>query len=120
MTKEVTCIVCPKSCKIKIDKNYNVLNNNNCCARGKKYAISELVDPRRIFTSTARVTGGELDRVPVRTSKPIKKKEWTDAIKLVNELKLQAPVKFRKILVKDFLEKGINLISTRDIKKRGR
>jgi CxxC motif-containing protein len=85
------------------------------CHRGVKYARSEISDPRRIFASTVKVKGGEIELVPVRTDRPIRKGNWKKAAELVKELKVPGPVGFRDILKEDFTEKGINLIATREI-----
>ncbi len=118
MIKDIICVVCPKSCKIKIDANQNILNSKDCCIRGEKYAIEELIDPRRIFTSTVLVDNGNIKKVPVRTSKPIKKNDWKKAIKLTKDLKVEAPIKFKEVLIKNFLENGIDLIATREISEK--
>ena len=45
MTKELTCVVCPAGCPmtVTLDENGNVVSvTGNTCARGKKYAESEI------------------------------------------------------------------------------
>jgi len=119
LTNKVTCIICPKSCIIEAKKEGSGITlAGESCSRGKKYAILEITDPRRIFTSTVLIGGADLRVVPVRTTKPIKKNDWMNAKKIIDELKLDAPVEFGKIIVFDFLEKGIDLIATREVLKR--
>ncbi len=119
MSTGITCIICPKSCKLKVEgptkpgKKPKIVGAE--CSRGKKYAISEIFDPRRTFTSTVMIKGGELKLVPVRTSKPIRKEEWTRATEIIKSLQITAPVKFGGVLKKDFTEEGIKLIATREI-----
>ena len=88
------------------------------CHRGVQYAMSEISDPRRIFTSTVIVNGGEIRLVPVRSDRPIKKDRWKKAAEIVKGLETGAPVGFGAVIMKDFTEKGINLIATREIKER--
>ncbi|MCL5770661.1 MAG: DUF1667 domain-containing protein [Actinobacteria bacterium] len=118
MSHKVTCIICPKSCIIetKIIGN-EIITLGEGCNRGKKYAITEVTDPRRIFTSTVLIGGSDLRVVPVRTTKPIRKNDWKKAKKIIEKLKLNAPVDFGKIIISDFLEQGINLIVTREVMK---
>jgi len=85
------------------------------CSRGKKYAASELNDPRRIFTSTVKVSNGTIKLVPVRTDNPIRKNEWKKAKEIISKLNIEAPVKFGTVLKNDFTEKGIKLIAVRKI-----
>ena len=118
MVKTITCIICPKSCKIKIENGEPVINKGISCSKGKKYALSEAGDPRRIFTSTVKIENGEFKRAPVRSSKPIRKDDWKAAIDLVNGIKTKAPLGFHEIVWVDFMEKGTDLISTRNVLKK--
>ncbi len=118
--KSVDCIICPKSCRIQVrgslkpGKKPEVSGQE--CSKGKKYAISEISDPRRIFTSTVTVKNGEIKLVPVRTSKPIRKAEWKSARNSIRGLRIVAPIGFGKVLMDDFTEEGIKLITAREIK----
>ena len=118
--KSVDCIVCPKSCRIQVrgslkpGKKPEVSGQE--CSRGNKYAISEISDPRRIFTSTVAVKNGEIKLVPVRSSKPIRKAEWKKGRDIINGLRITAPIGFGKVLIEDFTEKNVNLIAAREIK----
>ncbi|MES0342300.1 MAG: hypothetical protein ABUK08_08305 [Candidatus Humimicrobiaceae bacterium] len=48
--KSINCIICPKSCRIEVrgslksGKKLQVSGQE--CSKGKKYAISEICDPR--------------------------------------------------------------------------
>ncbi|MCJ7472297.1 MAG: DUF1667 domain-containing protein [Actinobacteria bacterium] len=118
--KSINCIICPKSCRIQVrgslktGKKLQVSGQE--CSKGKKYAISEICDPRRIFTSTVAVRNGETKLVPVRTSKPIRKAEWKSGRDIIRGLRIAAPIGFGKVLIKDFTEKGIKLIAAREVK----
>jgi len=118
--KSIDCIICPKSCRIQVrgslrpGKKPEVSGQE--CSKGKKYAISEICDPRRIFTSTVAVRNGEIKLVPVRTSKPIRKAEWKSGRDIIRGLNIAAPIGFGKVLIKDFTEKGIKLIAAREVK----
>ena len=43
--RELTCIVCPRGCRLKIDDDLNVTGNS--CPRGAQYAKDELTNPKR-------------------------------------------------------------------------
>ena len=118
MPDKVTCIICPNSCVIEATKEGEEISlNGESCNRGKKYAILEVTDPRRIFTSTVLIKGSDLKVIPVRTTRPISKNEWINAKELIDKLRLDAPVEFGKIIISDFLENGIDLIATREATK---
>ena len=67
MIRELTCIVCPRGCQLKVelDEKGAVLNVEGfTCPRGKQYAVDECTHPMRTITSTVRAANGEpLDRV---------------------------------------------------------
>lgn len=113
--KTINCIICPKSCRIQVKTGKKLQVTGHECSRGKKYAISEITDPRRIFTSTAAVRNGEIKLVPVRSSKPIRKAEWKSGRDIIRGLSIEAPIGFGKVLMKDFTEEGIKLVAAREI-----
>ena len=116
MNQDVTCIICPKSCKINVNESDGTLDVNGYeCSRGKKYAINEISDPRRIFTSTVIIKNGPIRMLPVRTDLPIRKNDWLKARELVKNIIVDLPVEFGYIIVDGFIEKNIKLISTRAI-----
>ena len=47
MGKELTCIVCPRGCRLTIDDNLNVTGNS--CPRGAQYAKDEMTNPKRMI-----------------------------------------------------------------------
>ena len=75
MTKDLICIECPRSCVLKVcvESCRVVRVSGEKCPKGKDYAVSEVENPRRIFTSTVSSSGLVLKMIPVRTDKPIPK-----------------------------------------------
>ncbi|MBQ7930124.1 MAG: DUF1667 domain-containing protein [Clostridia bacterium] len=118
MTKELTCVVCPAGCPmtVTLDENGNVISvTGNTCARGKKYAESEITHPVRTLTSTVTVlANGVKQMCPVRVDKPIPKETMFDAMKIIRGLKVNAPVKTGDVICADFIEEGTNLIACKD------
>jgi CxxC motif-containing protein len=111
----VTCIVCPKACVVRVfESDGGFVTEGAECARGREYAITEVKAPRRIFTSTVPVSGGETGRVSVRTSGAIPRDSWPAAQATVRGMRADAPVRLGDILFRDFVEKGIDLVATRD------
>ena len=73
MVRELTCIVCPLGCdlKVELDENKRVLSvSGNTCPRGKVYAENECVNPRRTVTSTVRCEDGSMISVKTDTTIP--------------------------------------------------
>lgn len=111
MTRELTCIICPRGCsmKIELDENKQIISlSGNLCPRGKKYAESECINPMRTLTTTALCTDGK--PVAVRSEGAIPKDKLFEAMKRVNALTVSLPVSVGDVLVEDFF--GTKLIAT--------
>jgi CxxC motif-containing protein len=69
MVKELTCIVCPKGCALKVTlEGKEILKvEGHTCRRGEVYAKDECLTPMRTLTTTAAVIGGGV--VPVKTDR---------------------------------------------------
>ena len=117
--KEMTCIVCPMGCPLKVTMNGDEIVDvtGNTCPRGKKYAITEVTAPRRVLTSTVKVEGGHLPLCPVRTRGDIPKGLRFDAMKEVNALVIKAPVAIGDVLIPDICGTGVPLVACRNIHK---
>lgn len=112
--KELTCIICPRGCRLQIDDNNNV--TGNFCPRGKAYAISEMTNPVRTITSSVRVTNREDCLVSIKTSGPIPKGKIFEVMKEINRIGVQAPVEIGQIVKKDILGLGVDIVITKNIK----
>ena len=111
---EMICIVCPRGCHPRVDENLNV--TGNACSRGVVYAKTELTHPTRTITSTVRLTGSAVGRVPVKTSEPIPKERIFDVMAEIQRQKAAAPVDCGQVLIKNILGLGADLVATRTIR----
>ncbi len=115
--RELTCIVCPIGCTLKVtmDDGKFVSVTGNTCPRGAKYAETEMTAPRRVLTSTVKVSGGHLPLCPVRTKGDIPKELLFEAMRAVNAVSIPAPVSIGQVVIEDLCGTGVPLIATRDI-----
>ena len=115
----IRCIVCPTGCEIKVlqDKDRKITFEGYTCKRGLEYAQQEFYEPKRILTTTIRVENGFLPLVPVRTDKPILRDKLNEAMKLIADKKIKAPVKMGQILINNVLNTDANVIASRDLAK---
>ncbi len=110
---ELTCVECPMGCKITvIEKGGNKEFSGYSCPRGKLYAENEVVDPKRVVTSTVKCSNGVI--LPVKTDRPVSKKDMFEVIKVINAITCDLPVKSGDIIKKDVF--GANIISAKTIK----
>ncbi|MBE6601501.1 MAG: DUF1667 domain-containing protein [Ruminococcaceae bacterium] len=110
MIRELTCIVCPKGCPLKVElENGAVINvTGHTCPRGKTYAINECTHPMRTITTTVRAENGEV--VPVKTSTTIPKELMFACMKEVNRATVKLPAKIGDVVIANVLETGADIV----------
>lgn len=111
--KELTCIVCPRGCRLSIDDNLNVTGNS--CPRGAEYAKNELTNPKRMITSIMRVKNRENTVVSVKTSVAIPKGMIFEVMEEINRVGVEAPTHIGDVAIKDVLGTGADIIITKNI-----
>ena len=112
---ELICIVCPRGCHLQVDEANGYAVTGNSCPRGEAYGRSEILDPRRVYTGTVRITGASLPRCPVKSSAPIKKPLLMDVSREIENVTLTSPVRRGDAAVKNVLGTGIDIVVTRDM-----
>lgn len=115
--KEMICINCPLGCRLTVDDGdkADIKVTGNTCPRGKAYAIDEVTAPKRMVTASVAVEGGAIAMVSVKTARAIPKELIFESLKLLKEVKLQAPVHIGDVAVKDILGCGVDFIVTKEI-----
>lgn len=109
------CITCPKGCHLTVDEENDYAVTGNSCPRGAEYARNELLHPVRMITSTVRVQGAAIPRLPVKTDKPLPKEKMFDCMQLINTLDVQAPVKVGQVLAANILGTDVNIVATKTL-----
>lgn len=113
--KELICIVCPKGCHLHIDEANGYAVSGNACARGEEYGRVELLNPTRTITSTVRIHGAMYRRCPVKTASPIPKGLIAEAMALLDDVDVQAPVRVGEVVVKDICGTGVDFVATKNM-----
>ncbi|WP_101696321.1 DUF1667 domain-containing protein [Clostridium minihomine] len=114
---ELICIVCPKGCHLHVDEKNGYTVTGNACPRGAIYGKKELLHPTRTITSTVRIEGASIPRVPVKTDRDIPKEDIFAAMKLLDSVTLQAPVHVGDIVVANILGLDANFVVTRSLEQ---
>ncbi len=101
--------------ELKIENGEIKAVQHNSCKRGPEYAQQEFYDPHRMVTTTAAVSGGIVDRIPVRISAPIPVKHINALLQAIYALRLAAPIQIETALISNFANTGVDVIATRNI-----
>ena len=111
MIRELTCIVCPMGCQLKVEITEDQIVNvsGNTCPKGKQYAINECTDPQRTVTTTMRCDGGV---VSVKTDRTISKDKIFECMQIINSHSAPLPVRIGDVIIKDVC--GANIIATQN------
>jgi CxxC motif-containing protein len=118
--KELTCIICPTSCQIKVsfaaDGSGQVESvEGHRCSQGDKYVRNEVSDPVRALTTLCRLEGGSLRMCPVRTDIAVPKDILEEMAEAVSQIVVKAPVRVGDIVIKGIMGTKANIVVTRDI-----
>ena len=114
MKKEITCIVCPRGCKLTLrEENGKMEVTGNACPRGEKHAIDEYTNPVRSLTGTVRIANRPDTMVSVKTAAPIPKGKMLEAMAQIRQIKADAPVKIGAVLMENIF--GTQLVATKEI-----
>ena len=119
-TSEIICVACPKGCTLQVkheDKQPLEIIGAGC-RRGKDYAICELQDPRRMVASIVKVKGGLHPLVPVYTREAFPKPLIPQLAQKLREVEVRAPVKIEQVVLKNALDTGVDIITSRDMPER--
>ena len=112
--KEIICIVCPKGCRLLVDEENGFNVSGFGCNRGIEYGKTEVQNPTRIITSTVSVNGSRITRCPIKTSNTIPKGLLLEAMTIIKDTKIKAPVKEGEVVINNICSTGVDCVATRD------
>ena len=114
---EYTCIVCPMSCRITVTEGADgeLTITGNTCKRGENHARNEHTHPMRMLTSTVRVRGGSLPRLPVVSSKEVPKALLNQCRKEVAQAVAVAPITCGDVIIHDVCGTGADILASRSL-----
>lgn len=110
MTRELTCIICPRGCALKVElEDKKIISvTGNSCPRGIKYAEDECINPQRTVTSTVRCEDGRV--IAVKTDRSIPKDKMFECMKMINSVTARLPLSVGDVIIKDVF--GANVVAT--------
>lgn len=116
-THAFLCVSCPVGCSLTVEEEEGVLVavSGESCPRGRRYAETELKDPRRTFAGTVAVSGGALPVCPVRSRGGIPKELLADVARAVSQVVVEAPIVIGQVVIADICGSGIDITASRSL-----
>ena len=112
---ELICITCPKGCHLSVDEKNDYAVTGNSCPRGVEYGKSELLHPVRVVTSTVRIQGAVIPRLPVKTDGPLPRSLVREAVRMLDAVEISSPVCCGDVVLPDIGGTGVNFVASRDM-----
>lgn len=115
--KILNCITCPMGCELTAVLTDGKVTEvtGNTCPRGEKYAQEELTAPKRMLTTTVRITGGQLPLLPVVSKSVLPKGRILDCARALQSVAVTAPVHEGDVIAADILGLGVDIVASRDM-----
>lgn len=115
--RDLICIGCPLGCNLSVtvQDNGTIDVTGNTCNRGAEYARKEMTDPRRIVTSTVRVSGAKETAVSVKTKSDIPKGKIFDCMQALAGVTVAAPISIGDVVLSDVAHTGVDVVATKNM-----
>ena len=98
-------------------KQIGIIEGNKC-KKGAEYAQEEVLNPRRVLTSSVLILGAELPIVSVKTLHPIPKERLFDVLAEIKRTAVKAPIKSGDIVIKNAADTGVDIIATKTVPRK--
>ncbi|MGI6104581.1 MAG: DUF1667 domain-containing protein [Raoultibacter sp.] len=115
--KTLTCICCPRGCQLELslDNQGAIVDvSGYSCIEGKRYAIDECRDPRRMITSLVYVEGF-LEPLSVKTSRAVPKGLIDEVIQEIRAIEVCGPICAGDVLINDVCGTGVSVVATKSL-----
>jgi len=113
------CIICPIGCELTVkEENGEIKVSGNLCPRGEEYGKTEYLNPKRVLITVIPCKNGELPVVSVKSSEPIPKKLIKDAVKILSDLKIEAPTQVGNVVIRNLLNTGVDVVVSRRCERK--
>ena len=111
------CVTCPMGCclDVTVEDGQVIAVEGQACKRGLAYAQDEITNPRRVVTTTVRVSNGRHPLLPVYTDCPFPKGQILALLQELRQITATAPVLAGRVILADALGTGISVLASRDM-----
>ena len=116
----LVCTLCPNGCVLTARLGEQGLQvKGQRCPKGETFAQQEMTAPRRMFTSTVRLQGGDCPLLPVRTEQPVPLADFPALQKACRKLRVSAPVQRGSVLLEQIGDGQVKLLAAATVPARG-
>ena len=114
MKREITCIVCPRGCRMVADiQGETVTVTGHSCSRGEQHAVAEILHPVRSLTSIVRVSNRRDTMVSVKSADPVPKEEMFAIMERIHAAAVEAPIQIGDVILDNVC--GTKIVATKQI-----
>ena len=114
MKRGITCIVCPRGCRMTADiQGESITVTGQGCNRGEKHAKAEILHPVRSLTSIVRVGNREDTMVSVKSADPVPKEALFAIMERIHATTVNAPIQIGDCIIDGIY--GTRIIATKQI-----
>ena len=114
--KEFNCIGCPRGCLLRVEEeNGEFTVSGNSCENGRKFAVSEMTEPKRTICSTVKTVFADVPVLPVRVSADIPKDRIFDVMREINSVTIDKRISGGDAVIENVLGLGVDVISTSNV-----
>ncbi len=114
-TKKITCIMCPRGCKVKVTLEDDEIKKvtGYACPNGEEYAIEEVKSPSRTVMSVVECEKGKLPTVSVKTDKPVPKEKIQDVMDELSDVNVCSPINIGDTIIENVAGTDADIVATR-------
>lgn len=114
-TNEVTCIMCPRGCNIKVTTEDGEVKElkGNACEEGEEFAINEVKSPSRTVMSVVKCREGKMPTISVKTDKPVPKDKIQEVMDEISDVTVSCPIKIGDSIIENVAETDADVVATR-------
>ncbi|NCD08503.1 MAG: DUF1667 domain-containing protein [Negativicutes bacterium] len=114
MIKEMTCIVCPNGCQMRVEQDGDKIEVfDAACKRGVEFAKNELTNPTRSITTTVATKFEDFPLLSVKTVGELPKGKIFEAMKKINAITVKKRLKVGEVVLADVF--GTDIVATSDM-----
>lgn len=120
--REMICINCPIGCNLKVygDNEENIRVEGNKCPRGLQYGTDEVLNPKRMVTSSVALRKDEntgiYQMISVKTSEAVPKELIFSVLKEIKSIDLKSKgikkIEVGDILLENVCNTGVDIVAT--------